>query len=51
MIPHHASAILMCQQAALTDARIQTICSKPDGIVQSQQREIEEMTAILASLR
>ena len=51
MIPHHASAILMCEQAPIADTRIRNICEKPDGIVQSQRREIEEMKAILASLR
>ena len=49
MIPHHASAILMCEQAAITDPRIKSICDKPNGILESQRREIDEMTAILAT--
>jgi uncharacterized protein (DUF305 family) len=44
MIPHHAGAILMCEQAAITDPRIAELCS---GIIESQQREIREMKAIL----
>ena len=44
MIPHHAGAILMCQQASLTDAEIKALCS---GIIESQQREIDQMTSIL----
>ena len=44
MIPHHASAILMCQQAPITDAAIKTLCR---GIVSSQQSEIDQMKALL----
>ena len=47
MIPHHASAILMCQQASIGDARIRQLCEAPEGIVASQQREIEQMKAML----
>ena len=49
MIPHHSSAIEMCNRASLTDPRIRDICFKPNGIVGSQTREIAEMKAILAS--
>ena len=47
MIPHHASAILMCQQAGVSDARIKQLCARPQGIVASQQAEIEQMKAML----
>ena len=47
MIPHHASAILMCQQASISDARIRQLCEAAEGIVASQQREIEQMKAML----
>lgn len=48
MIPHHSSAILMCNRAPISDPAIREICFKPNGIVDSQQREIAEMEAILA---
>jgi len=44
MIPHHASAILMCQQAAIQDVRIKRLCQ---GIVTSQQAEIDQMKSLL----
>ena len=46
MIPHHSSAILMCEQASLTDPEVIALCK---GIVQSQTAEIATMKAILAS--
>ena len=45
MIPHHSGAILMCQQASLTDPEVLGLCEE---IVSSQEREIAEMKAILA---
>ena len=45
MIPHHAGAILMCEEAALDDERIRRLCSE---IVQSQQDEIRTMKMLLA---
>lgn len=45
MIPHHSGAILMCQQAAITDAEIKELC---DAIISSQQQEIDSMKAMLA---
>lgn len=48
MIPHHASAILMCQQATITDAEVKRICG---AIVSSQQAEIDQMNAILRRTR
>lgn len=47
MIPHHAGAILMCGKAPITDPEIRKLC---EGIVQSQQREIDQMKGILARL-
>ena len=44
MIPHHSSAILMCQQASVRDPRILQLC---EGIVSSQQSEIDQMKGIL----
>ena len=44
MIPHHSGAILMCQEASITDPEIQALCNE---IIESQRREIEQMTAIL----
>lgn len=44
MIPHHASAILMCEQAAITDPEIRTLCAT---IISSQQAEIDQMKAML----
>jgi uncharacterized protein (DUF305 family) len=48
MIPHHAGAILMCQQATITDADIERLC---DEIVSSQQKEIAQMKAKLSELK
>ena len=45
MIPHHAGAILMCEQADLTDAAIRELCRQ---IVDSQEAEIRQMKALLA---
>jgi hypothetical protein len=44
MIPHHASAILMCEQADLHDPEITTLCS---SIVSGQRLEIDQMKAKL----
>lgn len=48
MIPHHAGAILMCQQASITDPQVRSLCRQ---IIASQQQEIDEMKAILSRLR
>lgn len=45
MIPHHSGAILMCREANISDPEIQKLCEQ---ILQSQQREIDQMKAILA---
>lgn len=47
MIPHHSGAILMCEQSAIQDPEIQTLCEQ---IIQSQQEEINQMEAILERL-
>jgi uncharacterized protein (DUF305 family) len=47
MIPHHAGAILMCNQADLRDPQIQELCQ---GIVAGQQAEIDLMKEKLAEL-
>ena len=48
MIPHHSGAILMCNRASIHDAEIRDLCFKPNGIVESQTREIAQMKAFLA---
>jgi uncharacterized protein (DUF305 family) len=47
MIPHHAGAILMCNEAPIQDAEIRTLCQ---SIVEGQQREIDQMKALLDRL-
>lgn len=47
MIPHHAGAILMCQQASLRDAEVKQLCT---DIIGSQQVEIDLMKAKLKAL-
>lgn len=44
MIPHHSGAILMCQQAKISDPEIQQLCRE---IIVSQKAEIDQMKAIL----
>jgi hypothetical protein len=44
MIPHHSRAILVCQESALTDPEIITLCEQ---IIQAQREEIVQMEAIL----
>lgn len=44
MIPHHAGAILMCQQASFSDPQVQALCGP---IVSSQTEEIAIMEALL----
>lgn len=45
MIPHHAGAILMCQEAPLEDTAVRELCRT---IVTSQQAEIDQMKGLLA---
>ncbi|MGE5251902.1 MAG: DUF305 domain-containing protein, partial [Bacteroidota bacterium] len=47
MIPHHAGAILMCQQAPIHDPEIKDLCQT---IISSQQSEIDQMKAKLREL-
>ena len=44
MIPHHSGAILMCEQANLTDPELKTLCRQ---IIRSQREEITQMKAML----
>ncbi|CRD45322.1 DUF305 domain-containing protein [Stenotrophomonas indicatrix] len=44
MIPHHAGAILMCEQAHLSDRELQRLCK---DIVASQRAEIAQMKTLL----
>jgi uncharacterized protein (DUF305 family) len=44
MIPHHAGAVLMYQQAPIQDSEIRELCAT---INPSQQAEIEQMQVIL----
>ena len=45
MIPHHAGAILMCNEADLTRADVKQLCAE---IVQAQEREIAQMREMLS---
>ena len=47
MVPHHAGAILMCNEAKLSDPEVKALCA---AIVTSQQGEIDLMKAKLKSL-
>lgn len=40
MIPHHAGAILMCEEAAISDAEIKQLCGE---IIKAQEVEIQKM--------
>lgn len=47
MIPHHSSAILMCEKASIEDREIKELC---DQIVKTQREEINQMNKILDRL-
>jgi uncharacterized protein (DUF305 family) len=47
MIPHHSGAILMCREAPIADGELKKLCGE---IIESQQREIDQMQGILARL-
>ena len=47
MIPHHSGAILMCEQADITDPELRKLC---DDIIANQQKEIAVMKARLEEL-
>jgi uncharacterized protein (DUF305 family) len=48
MIPHHAGAILMCEEANITDPEIKKLC---ESILAGQQKEIDQMKSKLAELK
>jgi uncharacterized protein (DUF305 family) len=48
MIPHHAGAILMCEDASLEDPKIKELCK---AIISSQRSEIDQMRALLTEDR
>jgi uncharacterized protein (DUF305 family) len=45
MIPHHSAAIQMVRESSITDPRVNDLGER---IRSSQEREIEEMKALLA---
>lgn len=47
MIPHHAGAILMCEQSSAESPAIKKLCK---NILASQQAEIAQMKALLSEL-
>ena len=47
MISHHASAILMCEQASIQDPELRELCR---NVVLNQQAEIDQMKAMLNEL-
>lgn len=48
MIPHHSSAILTSEEAALRDPEVRRLA---DQIIKSQEREIREMKALLERMK
>ena len=44
MIPHHSSAILMCEESAISDPEIVALC---ETIVAAQKEEIAQMESLL----
>jgi uncharacterized protein (DUF305 family) len=48
MIPHHAGALLMCEEASISDPQIKRLC---ESIKASQQAEIDQMKAKLKELQ
>lgn len=44
MILHHSRAILVCEEAAITDPEIEELCGQ---IIQSQEEEINIMNEML----
>ncbi len=47
MIPHHAGAILMCEEASLEDAEVKHLCA---STIESQRAEIAQMKTKLDAL-
>jgi hypothetical protein len=48
MTPHHSEAILVCENASITDPDIIELCNE---IIQTQREEIAQMNAILERYR
>lgn len=48
MIPHHSSAILMCEKASITDPEIKDLCKQ---IIEAQKKEISIMQEKLQQLK
>jgi uncharacterized protein (DUF305 family) len=48
MIPHHAGAILMCEEANITDPEIKKLC---ESIRTSQEKEIAQMKSKLKEIK
>lgn len=48
MIPHHAGAILMCEEATLEDPEVRKLC---DEIILSQREEIRIMKSKLQAIK
>ena len=48
MIPHHASALLMCEKTNLQDTELKNLCA---SIISGQQDEIDQMKAKLEALK
>ena len=48
MIPHHAGAILMCEEANLEDPEVRKLC---DEIISSQREEIRIMKSKLQAIK
>jgi uncharacterized protein (DUF305 family) len=47
MIPHHSIAVLTSNRARIRDARVRKLA---DGIIESQEREIRQMEALVADI-
>lgn len=47
MIPHHSGAILMCNEAKISDPELKTLCS---NIIASQRSEIDQLKSVLGRL-
>ncbi len=47
MIPHHSIAILTSERARISDPRVRELA---DGIIETQRREIDEMTRLIEDL-
>jgi hypothetical protein len=48
MIPHHAGAVLMCNEASINDGEIKQLCKQ---IIDGQEAEISQMKTILTRLQ